>query len=249
MAAELTGKVALVTGGSRGIGRAIAVALAEAGADVAVNYTSKPEAAAEVVKQITSMGRKSKAYKANVGSLDEIKAMVAGVEADFGAIQILVNNAGINRDRTFMKMTPEAFKEVIDVNLTGAAMVTHCVLPKMTETNWGRVIFISSVNGEQGSFGQANYSAAKAGMFGLAKSLARELSRKNITVNCVAPGFTATDMTAGMPPEVLEKILGTIPLGRQAKAEEVAHCVTFLASPKAAYITGETISVNGGLRM
>jgi len=249
VAAELAGKVALVTGGSRGIGRAIAVALAEAGADVAVNYTSKPDAAAEVVKQITSMGRKSKAYKANVGSLDEVKAMVAGVEADFGPIQILVNNAGINRDRTFMKMTPEAFKEVIDVNLTGAAMVTHCVLPKMTETNWGRVIFISSVNGEQGSFGQANYSAAKAGMFGLAKSLARELSRKNITVNCVAPGFTATDMTAGMPPEVLEKILATIPLGRQAKAEEVAHCVTFLASPQAAYITGETISVNGGLRM
>lgn len=248
MAAELTGKVALVTGGSRGIGRAIAVALAEAGADVAVNYTSKPEAAAEVVKQITSMGRKSKAYKANVGSLDEIKAMVAGVEADFGAIQILVNNAGINRDRTFMKMTPEAFKEVIDVNLTGAAMVTHCVLPKMTETNWGRVIFISSVNGEQGSFGQANYSAAKAGLIGFTRAMSLENGRFGVTVNAVAPGIIDTQAVRALPhyEKVRESAEKTTPVPRIGQPEDVADVVAFLASARASYVSGDVLHVSGG---
>jgi len=246
---DLNGKVSLVTGASRGIGRAIALALGEAGCDVAVNYSSSKDAAEEVVKLITAMGRKAKAYKANVGNLEEVRTMVEQVTKDFGPVQVLVNNAGINRDRTFTKMTPEQFKEVIDVNLIGQAMVTHAVLPAMMKTEWGRIIFISSVNGQRGSFGQTNYAAAKAGLIALAKSLALELARSNITVNCVAPGFTETDMTAGMPPDVLEKIKNSILMKRQAKPEEVAYCVTFLASPKAGYITGDTINVNGGLYM
>ncbi len=247
--ADLTGKVCLVTGSGRGIGRAIALALAEAGADVAVNYSKSADAAEEVVKKITGLGRKSKAYKADVGKLEDVRTMVEQVVKDFGPIQVLVNNAGINRDRTFVKMTPEQFKEVIDVNLVGQAMVTHAAIPAMATTNWGRIIYISSVNGERGSFGQANYAAAKAGLIALAKSLAMELARNNITVNCIAPGFTETDMTAGMPPDVLEKIKASIPLRRQGTADEIAHAAVFLASPKAAYITGATIDVNGGLYM
>ncbi len=246
---ELNGKVALVTGASRGIGRAIALALADAGADVAVNYSQSQQAADDVVRQITAKGRRAKAYKASVAVLDEVRAMVEQVQKDLGTVQVLINNAGINRDRTFQKLSAEDWKTVIDTNLNGQAWVTQCALPKMLESGWGRIVFVSSVNGLMGSFGQTNYSAAKAGLFGFAKALARELARKNITVNCVAPGFTETDMTAGMPKEVLDKIIGGIPVGRQAKPDEVAHAVTFLASPRAAYITGETISVNGGMYM
>lgn len=246
---DLSGKISLVTGGSRGIGRAIALALAEAGSDVAVNYTSNAAAAEEVVKQITAMGRKAKAYKANIGSQTETHGMVEQVTKDLGPIAVLVNNAGITRDRSFAKMTAEQWKEVIDVNLTGSALLTHATLPSMTTLNWGRIIFISSVIGETGNFGQANYAAAKAGLIALSKSLAQEFARKNITVNCVAPGYIETDMTAGVPPEALDVVKKKTPVGRLGKAEEVAHCVTFLASPKAAYVTGATIDCNGGMHM
>lgn len=249
MAAELAGKVALVTGGSRGIGRAISLALAEQGADVAVNYASNATAAEEVVKQITSMGRRAKAYKCNVGVQAEIHTLVEQVQKDLGPVQVLVNNAGITRDRSFSKMTPEQWKEVIDTNLTGQALVTQAVLPGMSNTNWGRIIFISSVVGQMGNFGQANYAAAKAGLIAFAKSLAREVARKNITVNCVAPGYIETDMTAVVPAEALEVVKKNTPVGRLGKPEEIAHAVQFLASPKAAYVTGETVSVNGGMYM
>lgn len=246
---DLNGKISLVTGGSRGIGRAIALALAEQGADVAVNYASNSAAAAEVVKQIGAMGRKAKAYACDVGKTEQIHTMIEQITKDLGPIQVLVNNAGITRDRSFAKMTADQWKEVIDTNLTGQAMVTHAVLPAMSNTNWGRIIFISSVVGQMGNFGQSNYAAAKAGLVALAKSLARELARKNITVNCVAPGYIETDMTAAVPPEAIEAVKKSTPLGRLGKPEEIAHAVAFLASPKAAYITGETLSVNGGMHM
>ncbi|MCK6457265.1 MAG: 3-oxoacyl-[acyl-carrier-protein] reductase [Phycisphaerae bacterium] len=246
---ELSGKVSLVTGGSRGIGRAIALALAEAGSDVAVNYASAVAAADDVVKQITAMGRKAKAYKANVGNAEDVHGMIEQVTKDLGPVTVLVNNAGITRDRSFAKLTLEQWTEVIDVNLNGQAFVTHAVLPGMLNAGWGRIIFISSVVGQMGNFGQSNYAAAKAGLIALTKSLAREVARKNITVNAVAPGYIETDMTAAVPAEAIEAVKKSTPVGRLGKAEEVAHAVLFLASPKAAYVTGETVSVNGGMYM
>jgi 3-oxoacyl-[acyl-carrier protein] reductase len=246
---DLNGKVALVTGGSRGIGRAIALALAEAGADIAVNYTSAQAKAEEVSKQITSMGRRSRSYQANVADATAVHGMVEQIQKDLGPIQILVNNAGINRDRSFAKMTLDQWREVIDVNLNGQAFVTHTVLPAMLNSGWGRIITISSVVAQMGNFGQSNYAAAKAGLIAFTKSLAREVARKNITVNAVAPGYIESDMTASVPEEALAAVKEKTPLGRLGKPEEVAYCVAFLASPNAAFITGEVLSVNGGMYM
>lgn len=245
----LTGKVALVTGGSRGIGRAIALALAEEGADVAINYASSPEAAEETCAAIRGKGRRSQCYKANIANDDENHRMVADIKKELGVVQVLVNNAGITRDKSFLKMTYELWKEVLDVDLTGPAMVTHEILPGMVEAGWGRVIFITSVIGQMGNFGQSNYAVAKGGLISLTRTLAREVARKGVTVNAVAPGFIETDMTAAVAPEALEQIRKTTPVGRLGKPEEVAEAVRFLAGANSAFVTGEVINVNGGLYM
>ncbi len=246
---ELKGKVALVTGGSRGIGRAIALALAEDGATVAINYRSNPESAEETCKLIRDAGGTAAPFKANIAVDEENHAMIAAVGEQFGPIQVLVNNAGINRDKTFMKMTYELWNEVLAVNLTGQAMVTHEVLPGMFEAGWGRVVFITSIVGQIGNFGQSNYAVAKGGLISLTRTLAREVARKGVTVNAVAPGFIETDMTASVPEAVLEQVRQQTPVARLGRPEEVAHAVRFLARPLSSYITGEVINVNGGMYM
>ncbi len=246
----LEGKVSLVTGGSRGIGKAIAIALAEAGSHVAVNYFRSDDAAEEVCKAVRERGVKSIKFRANVADDDANHQMVETITAQLGPVNVLVNNAGINRDTTFMKMTHDAWREVIDVNLNGQAMVTHEVLKRsMYEAGWGRVIFIASVVGQQGNFGQSNYSAAKGALMSLTRTLAREVARKGITVNAVAPGFIETDMTAGVPEKVLDQVRAVTPVGRLGRPDEIAEAVVFLAGPKSGYITGEVLNVNGGMYM
>jgi 3-oxoacyl-[acyl-carrier protein] reductase len=246
---DLTGKTALVTGASRGIGRAIAVALAEAGADVAVNYAGSEAAAAETVKAIEALGRKAYAVKANVGKSAEFDAMVAGVLETFGKLDILVNNAGITRDNLIMRMKEEEFDEVIETNLKGVFNGIKAVTRSMMKQRYGRIINISSVVGTLGNAGQANYVAAKAGVIGLTKSAARELAARNITVNAVAPGFIGTDMTDKLPADMKEKLEKEIPLGRMGRPEEIASAVLYLASDAASYMTGQTIHVDGGMYM
>lgn len=245
----LMDKVALVTGGSRGIGRAISLALADAGCHVAVNYAHNAQRAEEVCEMIRAKGRKAQAYKANIANDAENHAMIGQVRQDFGPVQILVNNAGITRDKSFAKMTHEIWHEVLDTNLTGPAMVTHEALPGMVESGWGRVIFITSVIGQMGNFGQSNYSVAKGGLISLTKTLAREFAKKNITVNAVAPGFIATEILKDMPEKALEGVIGLTPVGRLGEPEEVAEAVVYLASQKSGYVTGQVINVNGGLYM
>jgi [acyl-carrier-protein] S-malonyltransferase len=246
---DLTGKTALVTGASRGIGRAIAVALAEAGADVAVNYAGSEAAAAETVKAIEALGRKAMMVKANVGKPAEFEHMVAGVLGTFGKLDILVNNAGITRDNLIMRMKEEEFDAVIETNLKGVFNGIKAVTRSMMKQRSGRIINISSVVGTLGNAGQANYVAAKAGVIGLTKSAARELASRNITVNAVAPGFIGTDMTDKLPADMKEKLENEIPLGRIGRPEEIASCVLYLASDAASYMTGQTIHVDGGMYM
>ncbi len=245
----LEGKVALVTGASRGIGRAIALALAEDGANIAVNYASSPQPAEEACELIRARGRKAFPYKANIANDAENHTMIAAIKQDLGPIQILVNNAGITRDKSFTKMTQALWQEVLDVDLTGPAMVTHECLPSMYETGWGRVVFITSVIGQMGNFGQSNYAAAKGGLIALTRTLAREVAKKGVTVNAVAPGFIETDMTAGVPEAALDAIKLQTPVGRLGKPEEVAAAVRYLTHPLSAYVTGEVINVNGGMYM
>jgi len=248
--AQLAGKVSLVTGGGRGIGHAICLALGEEGSDIAVNYAHDPARAEATCEELRKLGVKAKAYRADISHDEENHAMIAQVREDFGRIDVLVNNAGITRDRTFMKMTYELWREVLAVDLTGPALVTHEVLRTgLIEAGWGRIIFISSIVGQMGNFGQSNYAVAKGGLISLTKALAREVARKGITVNSVAPGFIETDMTANVPPQVLDKVKELTPIGRLGKPEEVAEAVKFLASPRASYITGEVINVNGGMFM
>lgn len=246
---DLTGKTALVTGASRGIGRAIAIALAEAGADVAVNYAGSEAAAAETVQAIEALGRKAFKVKANVGKSAEFDAMVASVLETFGKLDILVNNAGITRDNLIMRMKEEEFDEVIETNLKGVFNGIKAVTRPMMKQRAGRIVNISSVVGALGNAGQANYVAAKAGVIGLTKSAARELASRNITVNAVAPGFIGTDMTDKLPADMKTKLEGDIPLGRMGKPEEVAHAVVYLASDAASYMTGQTIHIDGGMYM
>jgi len=245
----LRGKVAFVTGGSRGIGRAIVLALAEAGADVAFTYFQNAAKAQEVCHAALAMGVLCKPYRSDVASLDDARRVIKEVTAEFGKVQILVNNAGITHDKSFLKMTKEMWDEVIHVNLDGLFNLTHAVLPSMIEAGWGRIINVSSVVGQTGNFGQANYAASKGGAIAFTQTLARELARKNITVNAVAPGFIESDMTSGLTEETLRQVQGMTPVGRLGKPEEVANCVAFLAGPKSSYITGEVLSVNGGMRM
>jgi len=235
-------RVALVTGGTRGIGAAISTALAEAGYRVAANYAGNDAAAAEFSRE-TGV----EAYKWSVADYDACVAGIAQVEADLGPVDILVNNAGITRDGMFHKMTREQWDEVIGTNLSGLFNMTHPVWPGMRERKFGRIINISSVNGQKGQAGQVNYSSAKAGDIGFTRALAQEGARAGITVNAICPGYIATEMVRAINEEVLAKhILPQIPVGRLGEPEEIARCVVFLASEDAGFITGSTISANGG---
>jgi len=245
----LDGKTSLVTGASRGIGKAIALALAKEGSDVALTYAHKPEPAEQVAGEIEKLGRKARFYNCNVADPGANDHLVDLLAADFGQIDIVVNNAGITRDRSFLKMDREMWHDVLNVNLTGPAMVIHRLVGQMLERGDGRIVNITSIVGQMGNFGQANYAAAKGGLIALTKTLAREFARKGITVNAVAPGFIETDMTADVPEKVLDQVRGVTPIGRLGKPEEVAAAVVFLASPAASFITGEVISVNGGMYM
>ncbi|REK67193.1 MULTISPECIES: 3-oxoacyl-[acyl-carrier-protein] reductase [Cohnella] len=246
---DLTGKAALVTGASRGIGRAIAVALAEAGADVAVNYSGSEAAARETVQAIEALGRKAVMIKADVGKAAEFEDLVQKTLETFGKLDILVNNAGITRDNLIMRMKEEDFDAVIETNLKGVFNGIKAVTRPMMKQRSGRIINISSVVGVLGNAGQANYVAAKAGVIGLTKSAARELASRGITVNAVAPGYIETDMTDKLPQDVREGILNQVPLGRMGKPEDVAHAVVYLASDAASYMTGQTIHIDGGMYM
>jgi 3-oxoacyl-[acyl-carrier protein] reductase len=245
----LESKVALVTGGSRGIGKAIALSLAEAGADVVVNYSGNESAAEEVVRQIVSLGRKSFKVKANVAESSQVEEMVKQVTDEFGRIDILVNNAGITRDNLIMRMKEEDFDQVISINLKGVFNCIKAVTRPMMKQRSGRIINISSVVGVLGNAGQANYVAAKAGVIGLTKTTARELASRGITVNAVAPGYIATDMTADLNDEVKAVIMGQIPLHRLGQPSDIARVVKFLASADADYMTGQTLHVDGGMVM
>ena len=245
----LNGKVALVTGASRGIGRAIARALAENGADVAVIYAGHPEKAEALCEEQRAMGVRSNPYQCNVADFDAVKETVAAVTKDLGGVDILVNNAGITRDGLVYSMKEEDFDAVIDVNLKGAFnFIKHCY-PGFVRKRAGKIINISSVSGIMGNGGQANYSASKAGIIGLTKAVARELAGRGICVNAVAPGFIDTDMTAVLPEKAKEAILASIPMARLGAAEDVANAVAFLASDEAGYITGQVLAVDGGMSM
>ncbi len=237
--------VALVTGGTRGIGSAISVALQEAGYAVAATYGGNDEAAA-AFKEKAGIA----VYKWDVGDFEACKAGVAQVEADLGPVEVLVNNAGITRDGMLHKMTPENWRAVITTNLDSLFNMTRNVIAGMRGRGYGRVISISSINGQKGQMGQSNYCAAKAGLIGFTKAVAQENAFKGITVNAIAPGYVGTEMVRAVPEEVLKtKILPQIPVGRLAEPEEIARCVVFLASQDAGFITGSTLSVNGGQYM
>ncbi|MFN2366092.1 MAG: 3-oxoacyl-[acyl-carrier-protein] reductase [Desulfurivibrionaceae bacterium] len=245
----LEGKAALVTGGGRGIGRAIALRLAAMGARVAINYVSKPDAAQEVVDAIKAAGGYAGLYKFDVADATAVNDGVSNIIEDFGRLDILVNNAGITRDSLLMKMKEESWDQVLDTNLKGAYNCIKAVNRPMMKQRWGRIINISSVIGFLGNAGQANYAAAKAGLTGLTRSVARELASRNITVNGVAPGYIDTDMTRDLGDEVKEKVLGEIPMRAMGSVEDVAGAVAYLASDDARYVTGQFIHVNGGMFM
>ena len=244
---RLSGRVALVTGGSRGIGRAICEALADAGAAVAINYQGSERAAREVAREIAEAGGVADIFQADVSQREEVQRMKKQVLARFGRVDLLVNNAGITRDRTFVRMDEEAWAAVLSVNLNGVFYCTKAFLDGMVERRYGRIVHISSIVGQTGNYGQANYAAAKAALLGLTKTLAKELATKGITVNAVAPGFIETEMVAAVPEETRGKIVKQIPMGRLGTAQEVAKGVVFLLSDDASYITGQTLNVNGGM--
>ena len=244
-----TGKVAVVTGGCRGIGAAITQCLAEAGAHVAAGYNRGAETAEALAAGLRAEGRSISLHQGNVAEPDSCARVIREVLDQQGRIDFLVNNAGINVDKTVRKMTVDDWHAVLRVNLSGAFYMIKAVLNHMTERGSGRIVNISSVIGQSGNIGQANYAASKSGQFGFTKSLALEVARKGITVNCVAPGFIETEMVASVPKPVMEQIVDRIPLGRLGQASEVARCVRFLLEDEAGYITGAVLTVNGGLEM
>ena len=245
----LVGKVALVTGGSRGIGRAIALKLAENGADVAINYAGNTAAAEEVKAAIEQMGRKALLIQCSVADTDGVQAMVNQVVKELGRLDILVNNAGITRDGLLMRMKEADWDDVMNTNLKGVYNCSKAVMRTMMKQNSGRIVNMASVVGEMGNAGQANYAAAKAGVIGFTKSLAKEVASRGITVNAIAPGFIATDMTSVLSDDQKAEMARTIPLGRAGQPEDVANAVLFLASEGAAYITGQVLNVDGGMVM
>jgi 3-oxoacyl-[acyl-carrier protein] reductase len=245
---SLTGQIALVTGGSQGIGRAISLVLAESGADVAVMARSLDRCEA-VAEEIRSRGRRALAVRADLAVAEEIEAAVAHVGRELGPISILVNNAAITRDGLMLRMKREDWDSVIKTNLTGAFLLTQQVLPMMTRARYGRIINLTSVVAQAGNIGQANYISAKAGLIGFTKAVAREYAARNITVNAVAPGYIETPMTEAMSEEARAAWLAQVPLRRAGTALEVAYAVAFLASAEAGYITGQVLNVNGGMYM
>ena len=245
----LDGKTALVTGASRGIGRAVALRLAEGGARVAINYAGNVKAAEEVKAAVEAAGGTAILCQADVADSAAVEAMVAAVAKEFGTIDILVNNAGITRDTLLIRMKDEDFAKVLDTNLKGVFYCTKAVSKLMMKKRAGRIVNMASVIGLVGNAGQANYAAAKAGVIGFSKSVAKELASRGITVNVVAPGFIGTDMTADLPETVKEKALADIPLGKMGEPEDVANAVLFLASDQASYITGQVVNVDGGMVM
>ncbi|MFT0637928.1 3-oxoacyl-[acyl-carrier-protein] reductase [Staphylococcus ureilyticus] len=242
-------KNALVTGASRGIGRSIAIQLAEEGYNVAVNYAGNREKAEAVVEEVKAKGVESLAIQANVANGDEVKAMIKEVVNQFGTVDVLVNNAGITRDNLLMRMKESEWDDVIDTNLKGVFNCIQKVTPQMLRQKSGSIINLSSVVGAVGNPGQANYVATKAGVIGLTKSAAKELASRNITVNAVAPGFIVSDMTDALSDDLKDQMLQQIPLARFGEDTDIANTVAFLASDKARYITGQTIHVNGGMFM
>ena len=245
----LDGKTALVTGASRGIGRAIALRLAAEGASVAINYAGNTAKAEETKAAIEAVGGKAALFQADVSDSAQVERMVAAVTEAFGTIDILVNNAGITRDGLLMRMKEEDFDAVLDTNLKGIFHVTKAVSKLMMKKRAGRIVNMASVVGIMGNAGQTNYAAAKAGVIGFTKSAAREFAARGITVNAVAPGFIATDMTAAMPEKAKEATLAAIPLRRMGEPEDVANAVAFLVSDQASYITGQVVKVDGGMVM
>ncbi|MDQ3856485.1 MAG: 3-oxoacyl-[acyl-carrier-protein] reductase [Chloroflexota bacterium] len=246
---ELEGKVALVTGASRGIGRACALRLASLGARVVVNYNRSAEAANQVVAEVSSAGGDAIAIEGDVATLEGAESAVKAATDTWGRLDILVNNAGITRDMLLMRLSEEDWDAVLDTNLKGAYRCSKLAVRPMLRNRWGRIINISSVVGITGNAGQANYAAAKAGLLGLTRSLARELGSKGVTVNAVAPGYIETDIVARLPDSIKQAVLQQIPAGRYGQPEDVAEAVTFLASDRAAYINGQTLNVDGGMVM
>ena len=246
---DLSGKSALVTGGSRGIGRAIVVRLATQGADVAFTYKGNAAAAAETVAAVEALGRRAVAVQGDVRDMETADVAVKATLEAFGKVDILVNNAGITRDDLIMRMSAEAWRDVLETNLFGAFWMVKAVTRPMLKAKSGRIVNITSVSGQAGQMGQANYSSAKAGLIGLTKAAARELASRSITVNAVAPGFVLTELTQDLPEALQAEITSRTPLGRFGTTEEIAQAVAFLASDDAAYITGQVLAVDGGLVM
>ena len=246
---DFTGKVALVTGGSRGIGRAICVELARLGANVALCYAGNAQSAEKTVSACEAFGVKALAVQCDVSDAQAVAGFVDAAVKEFGRIDVLVNNAGITRDGLLMTMKEESFDAVIDTNLKGAFLCMKAVTRPMMKQRYGRIVNLSSVVGLHGNAGQVNYAASKAGVIGMTKSAAKELASRGITVNAVAPGFIDTDMTAALPETARTGMLSTIPAGRLGAAEEVAKAVAFLASDEAAYVTGQVLAVDGGMSM
>ncbi len=243
------GRVAIITGGGRGIGRAIVVRLAKEGANVAISYRSNDAAAEETAQKVREAGAKCELFKGDVASPEDVQALFKGVSDAFGRVDILVNNAGITRDNLMMRMKEEEFDEVLRTNLKGTYLCTRAALRPMVRARWGRIVNVGSVVGLVGNAGQANYAASKAGIIGFTKSVAREVAQRGITVNAVAPGYVETELTGGLPEGVKEQILARVPTARFGEPEEVAEVVAFLSGEGAGYITGQTIAVDGGMTM
>jgi len=246
---SLTGRVAIVTGGSRGIGRAVALELGRRGAAVVVNYNKSPEGADQVVNEIQAAGGKAAAFQADVSSVAAAQALIKFAVDTFGDLHILVNNAGITRDMLIMMMSEEDWDAVIDTNLKSTFNCSKAAVKHMMRKRYGRIINMASISGQMGNGGQTNYSASKAGQIGFTKALAREVSSRSITVNAIAPGFVDTEILKAMAPETLEAAIKMVPLARLAQPEEIGYAVAFLASDQAAYITGQVLGVDGGTAM